>query len=47
MKRERQPLPTVGAWNAEIERFLVDYEAKPSRERLTLIRIYEEVRALG
>ncbi|MGO7449645.1 IS21 family transposase [Rhizobium ruizarguesonis] len=46
-ERERQPLPRIGAWKAEIERFLVANEGKPSRERLTLIRIYEEVRALG
>jgi transcriptional regulator with XRE-family HTH domain len=46
-ERERQPLPRIGAWKAEIERFLTANEGKPSRERLTLIRIYEEVRALG
>lgn len=46
-ERERQPLPKTGAWKAEIERFLATNESKPSRERLTLIRIYEELRALG
>lgn len=46
-ERERQPLPKTGAWQAEIERFLVTNENRPSRERLTLIRIYEELRALG
>jgi hypothetical protein len=46
-ERERQPLQRIGAWKAEIERFLTANEGKPSRERLTLIRIYEEVRALG
>jgi transposase len=46
-ERERQPLPKTGAWKAEIERFLAANEGKPSRERLTLIRIYEELRALG
>lgn len=46
-ERERQPLPRIGAWKTEIERFLTANEGKPSRERLTLIRIYEEVRALG
>ena len=45
-ERERQPLPKTGAWKAEIERFLAANEGKPSRERLTLIRIYE-LRALG
>jgi transposase len=46
-ERERQPLPKTGVWKAEIERFLMANEGKPSRERLTLIRIYEELRALG
>ncbi len=46
-ERERQPLPKTGAWKAEIEHFLAANEGKPSRERLTLIRIYEELRALG
>ena len=46
-ERERQPLPKTGVWRAEIERFLATNEGRPSRERLTLIRIYEELRALG
>jgi hypothetical protein len=46
-ERERQPLPKTGVWKAEIERFLTTNEGRPSRERLTLIRIYEELRALG
>ena len=46
-KREHQPLPRIGAWRGDVERFLISNEGKPSRERLTLIRIYEEVRALG
>jgi hypothetical protein len=46
-ERERQPLPKTGAWKAEIERFLATNEGRPSRERLTLIRNYEELRALG
>lgn len=46
-ERERQPLPKTGAWKVEIEGFLAANEGKPSRERLTLIRIYEELRALG
>lgn len=46
-KREHHPLPRIGAWKGDIERFLVANEGKPSREQLTLIRIYEEIRALG
>lgn len=46
-KREHQPLPRMGAWKGDVEQFLIANEGKASRERLTLIRIYEEVRALG
>lgn len=46
-KREHQPLPRIGAWRGDVERFLIANEGKAPRERLTLIRIYEEVRALG
>jgi transposase len=46
-ERERQPLPRVGPWRADLDRFLLANEGKPARERLTLIRIYEEVRVLG
>ena len=46
-KRERQPPPRIGAWRGDVERLLIANEGKASRERLTLIRIYEEVRALG
>ena len=37
----------IGPWQSEVDRFLVADEGKPSRERLTLIRIYEKVRSLG
>lgn len=46
-ERERQPLPKTGVWKAEIERFLATNVGRSSRERLMLIRIYEELRALG
>ncbi len=46
-KREHQPLPRIGAWRGDVERFLLANEGKAARERLTLIRIYEEARALG
>jgi transposase len=46
-EREHQPMARIGPWQAEVDRFLTANEGKPSRERLTLIRIYEEVRALG
>ena len=46
-ERERQPMPRLGAWRAELDRLLASNEAKPARERLTLIRIFETLRDLG
>lgn len=46
-KREHQPFPRMELWKGDVERFLVSNKGKTFRERLTLIRIYEEVRALG
>jgi hypothetical protein len=40
-ERDHQPKPRIGPWQSEVDRFLVANEGKPSRERLTLIRIYE------
>ena len=38
-QREVQPLPKLGCWKAELDRLLAANEAKPARERLTLIRV--------
>ena len=46
-EREHQPLPKIGPWVEHVDRFLQANEGKAARQRLTLIRIYEEVRALG
>ena len=46
-EREVQPLPKLGRWKAELDRLLAANEAKPARERLTLIRVFEALRALG
>ena len=46
-ERERQPMPRIGPWQAQLEQLLTSNEGKPPRERLTLIRIFEELRALG
>jgi transposase len=45
--REVQPLPKLGPWRADLERMLATNEAKSGRERLTLIRLFEELRGLG
>jgi hypothetical protein len=37
----------MGPWSAELDRLLVANESKAARERLTLIRLFEELRSLG
>jgi transposase len=46
-ERAIQPLPRIGPWKADLDRILSGNEAKPARERLTLIRIFEELSGLG
>src|SRR5215467_2428811 len=46
-EREVQPLPRIGPWRDRLDAMLAANEAKPGRERLTLIRLFEELRALG
>ena len=46
-EREVQPLPKLGRWRDDLDRMLAGNEAKAARERLTLIRIFEELRGLG
>ena len=46
-ERETQPLPKMGPWSAELDRLLAANESKATRERLTLIRLFEELRGLG
>src|SRR6201997_4362835 len=46
-EREDQPLPKIGRWRDTLDQLLLVNEAKASRERLTLIRIFEELRGRG
>jgi transposase len=46
-ERGRQPLPRIGPWRKQLDELLLANEGKPARERLTLIRIFEELRGLG
>ena len=46
-ERETQPLPKIGPWREQLEGLLSENEAKASRERLTLVRLFEELRGLG
>ena len=46
-ERSRQPLPRIGPWRQRLESPFEENESKAARERLTLIRLFEELRALG
>jgi hypothetical protein len=46
-KRNVQPQPKLGAWRDELDRLLASNAARSSRERVTLLRIYEDLRGLG
>jgi hypothetical protein len=46
-QRGGQPLPKIGSWRDTLDRLLSQNEAKSSRERLTLIRLFEELRERG
>ena len=45
-EREVQPLPKLGPWKDDLDRLLAANDGKPARERLTLIRMFEELRGL-
>ena len=46
-ERTIQSRPKLGRWTAELDAFLEANAAKPAREQLTLIRIFEEFRERG
>src|SRR2546427_9896291 len=46
-ERGHQPLPRIDPWRAQLDELLLANEGKPARERLTLIRIFEELHGLG
>src|ERR1700752_4125713 len=46
-ERAVQPLPKLVRWKDHLDRPGAANEANPGRERLTLIRLFEELRALG
>src|SRR3954470_10440473 len=45
--RDPQPLPRIGPWRDQLEALLTANESRTARERLTLIRIFEDLRGLG
>jgi len=46
-EREVQPRPRLGRWKADLDRLLMANTETSARERLTLIRLFEELRTLG
>ena len=46
-ERDVQPQPKIGPWRDRLDSLLLENGGKPARERLTLIRVFEELRALG
>ena len=40
-------MPKIGPWRDQLDGLLLSNEGKPRRERLTLIRVFEELRGLG
>ena len=45
-ERSVQPLPKLGPWTGELEQLLEANEDKSRRDRLSLVRIYEELTGL-
>ena len=46
-ERSTQPLPKIGPWRDRLDCLLRENEDKPARERLTLVRLFEELRGFG
>ena len=46
-ERTRQPMPKLGAWQGDLDRLLEENAGRASRERLTLMRVFEALRGLG
>ena len=46
-ERETQPFPKIGPWRDRLDSLLLENEGKSSREQLTLVRLFEELRGFG
>nr|POF20630.1 transposase [Quercus suber] len=46
-EREVQPMPKLGQWRADLDELLAANDSKAARERLTMIRVFEDLRGRG
>lgn len=46
-ERTAQPQRRIGPWREQLDKLLQGNETKASRDRLTLVRLFEELRSLG
>ena len=46
-ERSREPMPRLGVWRERLEASLEANAQKPPRDRLTLVRIFEDMQGLG
>ena len=46
-EREVQPMPKLGQWRADLDELLAANDSKAARERLTMVRVFEELRSRG
>ena len=46
-ERGVQPMPKLGQWRADLDELLAANDSKVARERLTMIRVFEELRGRG
>src|SRR5271163_488703 len=46
-ERDVQPQPKLGHWKSDLDRMLAGNAGKSARERLTLIRLFEDLHGLG
>ena len=45
--RSIQPRPKIDPWRSELDGMLAENARQPKRQRLTLVRVYEELRNRG
>jgi hypothetical protein len=44
-ERSGQPLPKIGPWRDRLDKMLSENQTRSARERLTLVRLFDELRS--